>query len=663
MYWPERRVAKYLTSLPVLAVLSSVMFAALPPFPGALVAPLVLLAWVGLAAALCASWPHLRRALFPASDPRWALPALAAITITAVAVRFLFCPGLPMVNSYGGLTRVVDAYAIASLDWSAQFQSIYPLGVTSLAGALMAVVGKEPGVYFSLVSMLAALLAPAVYGVGRLLWGRPHEALIAAAIAAVYPPLLAFSGSACLTVPYATLATLSLALLLLWLRNAGVALLCALGFALLLTFQTRPEAVVFALPVLAAAALARRRPWKELLTGPSLSVATLMVLFALPFLVTQSGHYFAGSPGEGAPGWQAALKWIVRGGLAVSFLYWWGVRQEKKGEARRFTAAGVLILAFFLILEHQHGLHVLAGGGYPFRGFPETDTYAPVEILFFNPKLTPLALTLAYFAAVALLPLKKERRIWLLLHVWLVPVFAAGFLKRGGEVPFFGVRTTLSAAPAFLLVAARGLTALWERLAGGTPAGSSPQAPSLQAPSRRRWPALVGVAIAVLTFFFPFFAGLDRTHNQQQEFLHLQAALSGIPDGSAVLYPADVGEATVEGTREQLPVRFSRCFRTRTLFAAALGEREGKVQYLPLAPDGPLPDLPDDQPVYFFQGLLCYRTGGSQLTPACRRALDKLPLKEQKRATISNRMYVADYFDDFRIMRDDLPLVLHELSE
>ncbi len=625
-----------------IAVLSNVMIAALPSFPGAYVAPVALLAWIGLAAALCASWPQLRKELFPPGEPGWVLPTLAVMTVAGLGVRFLFCHGLPMVNSYGGLTRVVDAYAVASFDWNAQFQSIYPLGVTSLAGAIMVVAGKTAGVYFSLVSLLSALLVPAIYLAARLLWGRPREALIAAAMAAIYPPMLTFSGSACLTVPYATLATLSIALLLLWLRTASLATFCAFGFALLLTLQTRPEAVIFVVPVLAAPLLNRRLSPRELLTPAVLSAAALLFLFALPFLVTQYGHYLASSSsGQGEPGWQAAIKWFLRGGLAAAFLYWWGSKQEKKGQTPRFTAAGVLILLLLLILEYHHGLHVLAGGGYPFRGFTQTDTYAPIEIVFFNPKLTPLALILAYITAVALLPSKSERRKWLFLHLWLVPLFAAGFLKRGGEVPFFGVRTTLSAAPAFLLVSARGVSAVVDQFSGK---------------------AVAGLALAaLLTCVFPFFAGLDRTYNQQQQFLHLQTALAGVPDRSVVLYPADSAEVTVEGSKDKRMVDFSRCFRTRTLFAALLGDNERGIEYLPVAPDGAMPQLPDDRPAYFYQGLLCYRTGSSKLTPACRRALNELPLAAKKGRTIPNRMYVADFFEDLRIVGNDVTIFLHEL--
>lgn len=626
-----------------IAVLSNVMVVAQTTFPGAYVAPLALFAWVGLAAALCASWPQLRKVLAPANDdPGWVLPALAVMAVAGLAVRLLFCTGLPMVNSYGGLTRVVDAYAFASLDWSAQFQSIYPLGITSLAGAIMVVAGKQPGVYFSLVSLLSALLVPAIYLAARLLWGRSREALIAAAAAAIYPPLLAFSGSACLTVPYATLATLSVALLLLWLRTGSLANFCAFGFALLLTLQTRPEAVVFVVPVLAAPFLVRRLPWRELLTPAVLSAAALLVLLAAPFLAAQYGHYSGSSTGQGELGWQAAFKWLFRGGLAAAFLYWWGSKQERKGQTPRFTAAGVLMLALFLILEYHNGLYVLAGGGYPFRGFTQTDTYAPVEILFFNPKLTPLALILAYIVVIALLPSKRERRAWLFLHIWLVPLFAAGFLKRGGEVPFFGVRTTLSAAPAFLLVSARGVSAVVDQFTGKTVAGLA--------------------LVAALTCVFPFFAGIDRTYNQQQEFLHLQTELSGVPDGSVVLYPADRAAVTVEGSTEQRMVDFSRCFRTRTLFAALLGDNERGIEYLPLAPDGTMPRLPDDRPAYFYQGLLCYRTGSSELTAACRFALDELPLAEPTGTTFPNRMYVADFFEDLRITGPDVEIVLHSVG-
>jgi hypothetical protein len=623
-----------------------------------LVVSLLLIAWLGLLLLLALSWPTIRKLAFPAHEG--AVPGLLLVGTTVVGglLRFFLSPDVPMLAPYGGLSHVLDAYALARLDWSAGFEAMYPQAVSVLAALGMKVFGLSPEVYFKTVAALSTLLAPAIYLVARFLWGRPYEACIAALLAAVCPPLLTFSGCASLEVPCALLGTLAMALLLAHVKTGTAASLGAALCAAFLAVQTRPEAVLFLLPFAAAPLLladGSASPEHASGCGSRRSRSALLVaaflLCLIPYLITLASHVADQSAGEDSPGWQTFAKWLVRGGLPAALFLAWGWWEQRRQTSLLAWGAALLALLYFLVVEHFVGWQALVGGPVAVPGLEHGVTFTPILVLFLNPKLIPLPVILFSFLSVSALAERGERKRWLLLVAWFLPLFAISMTKVAGELPYSGVRLALPAVPPFLLLASRGAVALVFLFLQGVPAGWF-----------RRLLAAGTALLALASFVEPVHDALDADFDQQNEYLFVRSVIDELPAHATVVVPGglvQVPDSTRGGRRE---IDIGHLFRTKVLFGALLGENRGNIRVVETRPDLAL-DLPDAGRTFFYQGLDCFRTASkTEELPACRLFRSRHKLERVKDLELPTRIYTVAFASHLRIARGAIPLALFEVE-
>ena len=617
----------------------------------------LVLAWVVLVAGIAWALPRLRGAAMPAADPAAVKWLLLAAVLAGAIFRFLLCPRLPMVNAYGGFAHVQDAYAFAALEWGGEDRSIYPQAVPVLAGATMWLTGKTLSVFSYVVSFASLMLVPAVYVLGRLLWGRAREALLAALFSALFPPLLTFSASAALTPAYATLATVSVAMLLLARQTGRWPEMCAGLAALILAVQTRPEAILFLLPAAAiflwAPIADHDRPgligrWPA---GRLAAAATVFLVLLAPHLALLWGHTAATKASYDAPGFAIMGTWLLRGSVVLAFFCWLGIQAGRGKPIPLGWAAALLALFFVLVLERSVGLHAFAGGALQYRGDLNAETYTPFAVVFFNPKLVPLVLILAYLTGFAVVGDSRERRIWLLLNCWLLVAFAAGVTKVGGELPYIGVRLALPAAPAFLLLAARGTTHAAQGVAA-----------SMLQSTWKRVLLTALIVLGLMDFVSPVHDAMDADFNQQAEFSTTTALMQAVPDNALVLFPAETVAVTDPGSGKMHQIDMATVFRTRHLLAALLADNPRAIELRRVSStDVPL-DLPADQPVFAYLGLDCFRTGTDATLPVCQALRAEYHLEAVEEGHIYNRIYLADFYHDLRIVPDDMLVGLYRVT-
>jgi len=619
--------------------------------------------WATFGIGLILVWPHIRRAAFSPSGSTKVVLALTGILTLGVGLRLWLSPLEPMLSTYSGLGHVADAYKVAAFDWSAQFQSAYPLAVQSLAGMAMTVLGRSINVFFYVVCGISLLMVPALYVIGRILWGRPHEGLVAALFAALFPPFILFSTSGSLALPYAALGTVSIALLLLWLRTGATTLLVPLLAALLLTLQSRLEAALFIIPVLATTCLhSKRLPWKELLTGRVISIIVAFSLLALPYLATTLAAVSAEMSTGGAAGFGGMTSFVAASTLVLAIFYCWGAHHERRNLgslAWGSVCLGVAYLIAAQLLDNTWGLSNCFPGSEYLYTILGADSFAPVGLMYIEPLLAPAGLTLAYVASFAALNRSLSRERWLTLHFWLIPVIGVTLVKATGELPFCGARTALAAAPPFLLLAAAGtlyviasvrstLKANWKQLAGTTS---------------------VAVAIAA-TFIAPLVATTSGPFNQQQEYHFVKGWLATLPQGSLVAY--NNGPASTEATalscgsvdverNATVNTRIGVLYRTDGLFNALLGDNQRGV--IPFALDTPrsLHEATSEHPLYYYEGLDCWRTGKPEMMPICSDIRRLYKLEEVAVVEFENRLYGSDFLQALRIDRKRVSLTLFKV--
>jgi hypothetical protein len=646
--------ATFLTYLPLAADMADSSGRSLyPP-----ILMVLMCCWAVLGAGLIAAWPHIRRAVLPAGESKYVGLALAGILLLAIAMRLLLSPLEPMLSTYSGLGHVADAYKVAAFDWSAQFQSAYPLTVQALAGAVMTVLGRSPEVFFQVVGAISLLMIPALYTIGYLLWGRPHEGLLAALFAALFPPFILFSTTGSLALPYASLGTVSIALLLLWLRTGKTTVLVTLLTALLLTLQTRMEAALFIVPVLATAGLYRQRlAWQELLTGRAVSITIAFSVIALPYLANTLGA-ISSELSDGAAGIGGMASFVAWSTLVLAIFYGWGVHHDRRSLGSLCWGSICLGAAYLIttqLLDNTWGLSNCFPGSEYLYTIPGADTFAPVGMMFIEPLLTPAGLTLAYLAAFATLNITKARSKWLLLNAWLVPVFGATLIKATGELPFCGARTALAAAPPFLLLAA---------------AGATFAVTSLQSALTKNWmrvAATATIAIAIGgTFVAPLVATSSGPFNQQQEYHFVRSWISTLPANSILAYnnslitPDNTGTCGGQSKSPNPGItgRIGELYRTDGFFSSLLGDNlSGTIPYALDTPDS-LRESSFEHPVYYYEGLDCWRTGKPEMMPICNEIRRLHNLEEVATVEFENRLYGSDFLESLRIDRERVRLTL-----
>lgn len=609
----------------------------------------IMACWLGLAVTLAASARLLGRELFPTGESKSVPIYLGLITLLGVLVRIWMVPPYPMMSVHGDFNHVLDAFAIASGDAAARFDAVYPLALAAPAGMIMRVTGLTAEVLFGLTTLLGALLPPLLFGVARLLWGRSREGLVTALLGALYPPLLTFAGSGVRALPGATLAVLALLAFITWLQTGRLRLLATALFAAILLVQTRSEAVLFALPLLASFTLFRdRKPWHTLVSPASVATLVVGLVLLVPYFATEIPKILDPPESTGTPGFHGFAMVLVRWGFAVALFFLWGLKARKRDKGLSWALAGLVGL-YVLFLQYRFGAHIFDAGALP-CGLSGAQTYTSVPVLFFNPKLTPLALVLGYLATFSLTGERNERHSWLLLHLWLVPGFAISTAKGSGELPFEGMRTSLLVAPAFLLLAARGLCAL---------SGFFRMVP--QSLSRRRLARIAGLVLAAATFVAPLSAATDGNWNQQREYLFVNGWMADLPTDCTLVYGGGSYRPELpSGGRDEIDLEMM--FQTRALLAAAAQPLKKNLRLVPVAQFRAASPADFRGPVFFFEGLECHRTGTAVLTPACAAMHDGYHLERHSATAFDNRMYATTFISDIGIDGDKISLALYRVA-
>lgn len=211
---------------------------------------------------------------------------MAAILLLALALRLWAVAACRFIGTDGGVDGVVlltagrNLWSGAGFSFQGRPETIHAPLFPILAGLLWKVTGdlELAGLLISALSGVVAV--GAVYALARRLYGRP-AALYAAALTAVFPPLIYGATEVRVDPLYASLYLLIA--VVLWDTAARPGLLRGLlaGGVVGLTYLTRPEGMVF-LPLGAALILARAgRLWKVRFGRLLAALAGMLLVFSL----------------------------------------------------------------------------------------------------------------------------------------------------------------------------------------------------------------------------------------------------------------------------------------------------------------------------------------------------------------------------------------------
>ncbi len=286
----------------------------------------------------------------PAAGSRVVLPALLLV---AAAVRMAWWAGYVDVIENEGVE-----YARLAWNWfhgqgyvsifggtHAFFPPFYPL----LIGVLAPLAGSEEAAA-RLVSLLAGLaLVAAVHGLARAIFDE-QVAVIAGALAAVHPALVALSVTTYSEAPYLGLASAATYAAVTCLRRPGPARAAATGLLAGLAYLTRPEGLLLALGLgglLLLAGIRRRRSGGTGLRDAGIALA-LAASVAAPY-VAHLSRIAGGFRWEGKSAVNNLITERLRAGLGY-------------GEAGRGLAPDASPEGPFL-LPDQHALLAREGDG------------------------------------------------------------------------------------------------------------------------------------------------------------------------------------------------------------------------------------------------------------------------------------------------------------
>jgi 4-amino-4-deoxy-L-arabinose transferase-like glycosyltransferase len=156
---------------------------------------------------------------------------------------------------------------------------LYPV----LLAPVYAIAGGAPFAGLIVQAIFGALLAVAVWVLGRRLWDEMTGRLAALAVA-VYPLLIFFSGMLLSETLYALCLVIAAYPLMCWWRSGGAGQALLSGVALGVATLARPTAPAWAILLVLLAVLLRLRPWPRL-ARETLALALGGALIVLPWTV------------------------------------------------------------------------------------------------------------------------------------------------------------------------------------------------------------------------------------------------------------------------------------------------------------------------------------------------------------------------------------------
>jgi hypothetical protein len=640
-------------------------------------AALLLLAWAGLCVRGC-----LRAGL-----GRRDAAILAALTVLAALLR-LACrvPGA-LVEGHIGSEHFLDAFLIAQLlDWGGI--SIYPPAVATTAAPLFWFFDGGIELFQLANVFLGALTVPAVYSVAMGIAPADRVAgLAAAAVLAVLPLHVKFSGMEVLSVGMLLFGTIGVAAMLHY-RRRGDPLLLALAVAsTVLTAMSRMEGIGWVLIVAGAAWMpmggrggaerptpspspggeggAQGRPDRACAPGPvsplrlvpaivsALAGVILLVphaLRAFPYLVQHTGADAALSVLD------RQLPLVIACAVLCALSL---ARPAGFGRAAWIAAAVVfaLVVASGLAL---FGMEFLTPTPIPFARVGHGETYLTLDPAVLNPKVTPLLFTALFLTGLAQpFALGRPARGWLLIPLWFCLAWLFSGLKATGGIAFVHMRAQVATAAPIALAIAWGAAHLW-RL--GSAGHGAPTAHSSRRSSRAPPPggeargspatavALLFAALVSLPIHWDFLVhGGERLVNRFETAFAVRA-MESVPSGSQIIYPMD-----------PLPAGEGRGLRPWVgPMLRASAAAHGKL--LTTRPPGPPDRESIEAGLYAWLGVDCWRNGATPGSiPACAGLLSGLEVVQVASEVVPVGQESPEAHAALYIEEEFIPLTLYRV--
>jgi hypothetical protein len=608
---------------------------------------LIFVSWVLFAVAVV--W-CLKRLVPPVgTGRRVVLAGLAGTALASLLFSSLFSPPSPVLCTYTGLAHITSSYRIAGLEWNWAFPTDYPLSVPALAAVFVKLLGQSPAAFSAANMMLAALGSAGTFLLGLSLFGSVSVALGAGLAAGSLPLLLLFAGGDGLSVGYFALGpwVFFFARWCLAGRDdpAGPTMPAWLGLsaALVLICQTRLEAL--AVPALLALfwvahsrAASLRRNFLVLLKPGLVALVAL-----LPYLSIFYAEFLAaGRMGEEL-GTRLVYKIPLVGlcvTVAVLVISHVAERQVESRRARLLLALPLFVLYCLLGVAYFSTAFLSPAPLCAGEGCTAT-TYASFFWWHINPKVVPVGMLLLLALGLLSFRGRREGKSVAFLVLWIAAVLAASSTKATGELPFEGARTQLPATAPFALLVGLGVREVgrW-----------------FKSPAAR---ILIVLALA-LPLYPQCLANIAHlNYDQQAEFAFLRECSGRLEPRALVYAPDDVLEVTMLGDRHITSVDLYPLYRTGYLFEALGGGAPGlRMAGLSTLEPG---ESPEDRSRYFFLNLNCHRTGEERMTDSCAGALEGLELVPVCGATIENRPYTSDFYEETRIIGQTVRIAIYRI--
>ncbi len=544
-----------------------------------------------------------------------ALLALAALTLGAFLLRILHLQPDFLPEGNQGQMHYVDAYNVAQL-LPEGMSDTDPLAIAVVMAPLFWFGTLSPLLYQWGNAVLAALTVPALFAVARLLFPERREtAWVAAGILAVWPVHVLYSTQHVQSVGAALFVTTAWAAALAWRRIPGRTLWLLFVASCVLAAASRRESLLLVAPALALwftpLEEGAARPSRKQAFATAAAVGVLLV----PHLL-----YILGSVGQ-----FAAAGGLVDRILLTTFSAFAAIGFLRIGSAlllpaaERWASPAALVAVAGLWLAAgplAHGWELFHFWPLPTAAPAHATTYSQIELAALNPKATPLPLIPLLLVGLTVGLRARGAWRWGLVGSWFCLAFFAASIKHTGAIPFLGMRAQVQSIPPAALLVAGGLAETARRLK---------VRPGFLATA-------VGLAtLLVLPGYRVLLTDTDLTTVQEHRFV--RETFATIEPGT-VLFPS--------GT---LPGKMQLGVWTNPLIEAAALEVERHLPPMKLELVDEL-DLAEG-PVYYYEGLDCYRNGSRPgLLDACeagRQRLEMVPVAER---VVPMRQYSGEDLPD-----------------
>ncbi len=589
----------------------------------------------------------------------------AGLALLAFAVRWASSDRVPIGVANGDLTHVADLQQWARAGLGSQLDVTYPPAWRGLLYVAFQAFGPSLDLAFAATTVTGALVAVPVYLLGQRLSGRRAGGVLAGLAFVASPVAILFANGLGLEVPASAL----LALVFVHALDAAKgrrpidAALLVLSMALFV--QTRLEGLGAAPVVLAMLAVVTFRNGGWPAVRRLLPWVLVAALATAPFLWTVLGQTLAVADNAAkasgmlipAAAFLAATLLIAwDSGRAAGSSWPRGLAEDAVRRVVGWTLAGICVAVAWVTWPNSPWVpQAVRPDALPFYELHVTWPFGqqPDERLF--PKwllglgVFPLPFLLAWLASVVpSRSLPAARHAPMAVFLALLPWFGHYLTREVGTgiAPLEGLRHHVLFAG--VVSVSVGLGAF--RVAGGL-------AGRIRVPAVA-WGAAGLVLLSPLGTHRSCYA--DTDFDSQREFRFVRDAVTRLPDRALILVPGDVVDF---GPDAKIPPReIHRVFRTRDLWVGTAWPAGRQVE-VESVQDAARQGVPSNVPLYFYQGLECYRAvHPDTFLPSCRVASDVLGGRAVASASFPNRPYSAQSAERIGIRVPGVDLALFPMD-